>query len=344
MRIALDATYTVGHNLTGIGVYSNRLMTGLSLAHPDDRFLFCYRPKQFLKSKKPVQRNAGRRILQPPLPVFDANLFHALNQRVDRRPTRRVVSTFHDLFVMTAEYSSKEFRARFTEQARRAVANSDLIIAVSSFTAGQVSSLLNVDRSLIRVVPHGVELPGTLTPWNERENMILLVGALQTRKNVVRHIEAFEELPSSWRLVLAGAADGYGAPAILHRIAQSPARQRVELTGHVPHRELRKLYQRARIFAFATLDEGFGIPVLEAMAHGIPVVTSDRSALPEIAANAAILVDPYKSEQIEAALRSLIESPSLCADMAVRGRARAELYPWSRTVDETYAVYRELIG
>src|SRR5215470_13502516 len=116
-------------------------------------FLSCYRPKQFPHAPRPGQRNVQRRLLWPPLSTFRADIFHALNQRVDKRPARRVVSTFHDLFVMTDEYSTPSFRARFSLQARRAAENSDAIIAVSEFTADQVNSLLAIPRERIRVVP-----------------------------------------------------------------------------------------------------------------------------------------------------------------------------------------------
>src|SRR6266404_4329559 len=139
--IALDATYSRGPNLSGVGVYSREILFGLARAHPDEKFLYCYRPHQFLRSfSESLPKNATWRLLagKPP-----GDLFHALNQRVDIRG-RRTVATFHDLFVMTAEYSSPDFRERFTGQARRAADLSDLIIAVSRFTAGQVEQLLGV--------------------------------------------------------------------------------------------------------------------------------------------------------------------------------------------------------
>ncbi len=163
---------------------------------------------------------------------------------------------------MTGEYSSPEFRTRFTEQARRAAENSDLIIAVSQFTADQVSSLLAFDTSRIRVVPHGVRQPIAAnhigTRHAERENMVLFVGALQSRKNVMRLIEAFERLNGnqqaddliggSWRLVLAGAPSGYQAGQILHRVENSTCRDRIQLAGYVSESELETLYSRASIW------------------------------------------------------------------------------------------------
>ncbi len=342
MRIALDASYSVDPQPSGIAIYSRELLSGLAETYPDVEFLHYYRPKRFTRAKNLALANVKRRLLLPLLPVFGADLFHALNQRVDSRAAKRVVSTFHDLFVMTAEYSSPEFRARFTEQARRAAANSDLIIAVSEFTANQVSGLLGFDRSRIRVVHHGVRQPSSEESV-ERENIILFVGVLQARKNVERLIEAFEHMPDDWRLVLAGAAAGYRADRILERIAQSGYRDRIEVKGHLTRPELERLYARASIFAFPSLDEGFGIPVLEAMAHGVPVITSNRSALVEVAGDAALLVNPEDTEELATALLRLIRDSDLRTDLAARGRERSKLFTWDRAVRATYSIYRELV-
>ncbi len=348
MRVALDATYAEDPNPTGVGLYARRLLDGLSEAYPADEFLHCFRFRHFRKNlfrkpSHPSGANVHVRLLQPPLPV-GADLFHALNQRVDRRPSPRVVTTFHDLFVLTAKYSTAEFRNRFADQAKRAAANSDIIIAVSAFTAGQVQSLLGVDPSRIRVIPHGTDLPPIDAVPVLRDKVILTVGALQKRKNTQRLVEAFESASTEWKLVLAGSPSGYGAAEILDRIARSPARDRIDVTGYVSADQLRSLYQRAAVFAFPSLDEGFGIPVLEAMAFGVPVLTSNRSALPEVAGDAALFVDPLNTDEIADGLRRLIQHEDLRADLAKRGRLRAAEYPWTRAVHQTYEVYRELLG
>ncbi len=347
MRVALDATYSVDPHPSGIAIYSRELASGLAETFPEDEFLHCYRIKQFGNAPQPEFQNVRRRVLLPPFRTFRAGLFHALNQRVDRRPARAVVSTFHDLFVMTGEYSSPEFRARFQEQARRAAKNSDLIIAVSEFTANQVSGLLAFDRARIRVVPHGVHeavLEHQIDGGAHRENMILFVGALQTRKNVARLVEAFEHLPKNWILVLAGAPGGYGAQSILDRIERSWCRDRIQVTGYVSRPELERLYSRASLFAFPSLDEGFGIPVLEAMGHGVPVITSNRSALAEVAGEAALLINPNDTDELRSALSRLIDDGELRSRLIELGRSRTRLYRWERAVRETHSVYRELLG
>ena len=257
MRIAIDATYSIDPFPSGIAVYSRELASGLAAQHPEDRFVECFRFKQWKQRPRNTAKNVSARILQWPLPVGGAEIFHALNQRVDWRPARKVVSTFHDLFVLTAEYSTPEFRRRFAKQAQQAASRSDAIIAVSRFTAEQVHSLLGVDRSRIRVIPHGVRLPAPSRDAH-RENIILTVGALQVRKNTGRLVEAFERLDRpDWRLVLAGSPSGYGATQILEQIERSAARERIEVAGYVSGENLSELYRRAKIFAFASLDEGF---------------------------------------------------------------------------------------
>jgi len=344
VRIALDATYSVHPHPSGIAVYSRELLQGLAALYPQDEFLHCYRPKQWCKRQNTKFPNVRSRLLQWPFPIMGPNLFHALNQRVDWRPAPAVVSTFHDLFVISAEYSTREFRARFTKQAKCAVTNSDLIVAVSQFTADQVHDLLKVPTSRIRVVPHGVHQL-SLDLSLPRERVVLFVGALQVRKNVVRLLEAFEAANcSDWKLILAGAPGGYGGAEIAERIDRSRKRDRIEVTGYVQPEELEKLYARASIFAFPSLDEGFGMPVLEAMAHGVSVLTSNRPALAEIAADAAILVDPFDTDVLAENLRELMQNPDLRDQLRNKGMTRARQYPWARTVRETYAVYKELIA
>ena len=343
LRIAIDATYSVGSHLSGIGVYANELLDGLAAAHPESEFLFCYRPHRFLRSlTRPLRSNCHRRLLRDDKPPLPNGVFHGLNQRMPRARCRHTVCTFHDLFVLTGEYSTREFRERFAAQARQAAERTDMVIAVSRFTASQVTNLLGVEPSRIRVVPHGVHL-APASPGARKERIVLHAGAIQQRKNVGRLVEAFERCPAGWRLVLAGSA-GYGAAAILDRIQSSPRRADIQLTGYVPANELADLYNRAAILAFPSLDEGFGMPVLEAMARGVAVLTSHRSALPEVAGDAALLIDPFDTDSIAGGLLQLMRDEALRRRLADKGYQRAQLFPWGLAVERTWTAYRELTG
>lgn len=342
MRIALDATYAIGEELSGVGLYSREMLAGLAALRPEVRFEYWLRPHRFFRANGlAARRNTRRRLLARPFGPRAAALYHGLNQRLPAMRLRATVVTFHDLFVMTGDYSTPEFRARFTAQARDAAQRADAIIAVSEFTKRQVVGLLGTPAARVRVVHHGAR--ALRFPQAPREPVILHVGALQTRKNIARLVEAFEALDESWRLVLAGAA-GFGAAGILERISRSPARARIEMPGYVTPAELAGWYARATVFAFPSLDEGFGMPLLEAMAAGTAVVTSNRSALPEVAGDAALLVDPEDTAALAAALRQLTGDAELRLELARRGRVRVQSFTWDKAVCETWDVYRELLG
>ena len=343
MKIALDATYSLGSDLSGVGVYSREILLGLAAAHPEADFRFCYRPHRLCRSwAVPLPPNARRRPLLEVSGGGAAAIFHGLNQRLPRARRGPAVATFHDLFVLTGEYSTPEFRARFAGQAREAAARADAIVAVSAFTARQVVDLLGVAPGKVHVVHHGVRPPQRQAAA-AAEKLVLHVGAVQKRKNILRLVEAFETLDPSWRLLLAGAT-GFGATEILARIEASPARDRIQVPGYVTSGELAAAYARAAVFAFPSLDEGFGMPVLEAMAAGVPVLTSDRSALPEVAGDAARLVDPEDTEALAAGLQELAADRELRQELSDRGKRRASLFTWEKAVRETWDVYRLLLG
>lgn len=347
MKLALDATYSLDRDISGVGVYSCEILDRISRAHPEVSFLFCYRAHRFFKSMRAtLPRNARRTLLGESgfgraWGPWTADLFHGLNQRLPRRRFRHAVATFHDLFVLTGDYSTREFRERFAAQAREAAARADLIIAVSAFTARQVQQLLGVEPARLRVIHHGVRVRAD--SGSMRERIVLHVGAIQRRKNVLRLVEAFERMPAEWSLVLAGAC-GYGAEEILERIERSPRRASINVLGYVTDRQLGELYAKASIFAFPSLDEGFGMPVLDAMASGVPVLSSRRSALPEVCGDAALLVDPTDSDAIAEGLTRLAADCDLRKELRARGLLRAQEFTWANAAAQTWEVYRELLG
>jgi glycosyltransferase involved in cell wall biosynthesis len=342
--IAVDASYSLDPQPTGVGVYSNRLLRGLAASHADTSFAWCYRTHRFFRAGD-LPANCHRRLLleSGPLTWPAPQLFHGLNQRLPGQKRWPCVATFHDLFVLSAEYASSDFRKRFAEQAHNAARYGDLIIAVSHFTAKQVEEHLGVSQSRIRVIPHGVDATQPPIGPFDRRPVILHIGAIQKRKNLVRLVEAFAQTPPEWELHLAGSS-GYGSEEVIAAIERSPHRSRIRTPGYLSSQALEIAYREASIFAFPSLDEGFGIPVLEAMAHGLPVVTSNRSALPEAAGGAAWLIDPDDTHALGHALRQLCEDASLRQEYQVRGYARVADCSWQNAIDATWRVYQELLG
>ena len=335
MPVALDATYSLGPSLSGVGVYSREILEGLAAAFPAESWEWFYRSNRYPRARglaKPA--NVRRRFLSESWGSRSAGIFHGLNQRLPKRRFRRQVATFHDLFVLSGEYSTADFRARFAQQARDAASAADLIVTVSAFTASQVEHYLGVPAERIRVIHHGV-IPRPI-PDVAREKVVLCVGAIQKRKNQALLMRAFRALPEDWTLVLAGS-QGYEA-----EIALGDASDRIVITGYITEEELARWYGRASIFAFPSLDEGFGMPILEAMAAGVPVIAGNRSALPEVCGDAAELVDPESVEQLAAALVCLATDEEWRRELIARGRERAREFTWQRAVEKTYAVYREL--
>lgn len=357
MTIALDATYSLETNPSGVAVYCSRLIDALVRSVPEERFFLCYRANRFLRSLwSPLfQGNCSRRLLEEftcPLFCGQVSLFHGLNQRLPRCKFKQALTTFHDLFVLSGDYSTGEFRARFGTLAREAASRSDHIIAVSEFTANQVSGHLGYPRDRISVVHHGVQQVPSFSSEQLREfrrkqgletPFLLHVGAIQKRKNIARLIRAFELLNSQFTLVLAGSV-GYGAKQIMTLIENSPARQRIRSFGYVSFEQLSMLYRTASALVFPSLEEGFGMPVLEAMSAGLPVITSDRSATAEIAGGAALLIDPEQTESIASAAERVLSNYSLKEQLVEAGYERAAKFSWVRAARETIAVYQKLLS
>jgi glycosyltransferase involved in cell wall biosynthesis len=176
---------------------------------------------------------------------------------------------------------------------------------------------------------------------------VLVVGGSERRKNAIAAIQAFAQaqLPQAMRLVLVGSMlEGPLQTDIAARVAQfSPAiRERILVLGHRSAAELDALYRSATIFAFPTLCEGFGLPVLEAMQRGIPVITSSTTSLPEVADGAALLIDPSDVGALQTALEKLAGDDAARADLRERGLRQASNFTWRKTAEATVAVYEEL--
>lgn len=317
-------------------------MNGLAASGFAEGWDWFYRSQRYWRAPRlSLPPNVRIRLLSDGRGDRSAGLFHGLNQRLPELRFRKQIATFHDLFVLSGDYSTRDFRDRFAAQAREAAAAADLIIAVSAFTASQVENYLNVPASRIRVIHHGV-LPRRI-PDLPRENVILCVGAIQKRKNQAALVRAFRAAPKDWTLVLAGSREGYEAEVQLQEVANSPINDRIQITGYISDDEIARWYARASIFAFPSLDEGFGMPALEAMAAGVPVIAGNKAALPEVCGDAALLTDPRSDEELTGAIKLLTENRDLRLRMAESGKRHADGFRWEHAVTETIQAYKELV-
>src|SRR6266516_4001034 len=205
------------------------------------------------------------------------------------------------------------------------------VIAVSEFTRRELVDLLDVPEDKVRVIPNAVGPPFEAEGKAADGDYVLAVGTLEPRKNLDRLVGAFERARLNGTRLLVTGCRGWGTV--------EPAGKSVQWLGFVPDEELARLYRGARCVAYVSAYEGFGLPVLEAMACGAPVVAARTGAAPEVAGEAAVLVDPSDDEAIAA---GLVEAIDRADELRERGLRRARDFDWQRVADATVEVYREV--
>jgi len=268
------------------------------------------------------------------------------------RTAARVV-TIHDLYFLTyPERGRAEIRRDYPALARRHAHQADRIIVPSQFTARDVEQRLEVPPERISVCRHG-RPDWQPRPGTDVGGYVLFVGTLEPRKNVGGLLDAWERLAARGprggppgralpELVLAGKATEAAQPW-LERIARPPLAGLVRHLGYVDSARRRELYAGARLLVQPSFEEGFGLPVLEAMTVGVPVVAARRGALPEVLGDAGLLVDPDNPDQIASAIGRLIDDDRLAAENAAKGVIRSREFDWERTAHCVYDAYQRAI-
>jgi alpha-1,3-rhamnosyl/mannosyltransferase len=283
-----------------------------------------------------------------------AQLFHSLAQRPPAFHFRQEVVTVFDIFPIIADdYSSADFRKKFSALLIEAMGRAARVITSSHATESLLIARAQVPPEKIRVIPLGVDPPAVVLSPAERlrerarilggeGEMVLSVGAMETRKNTLNMLKALQTLPANYQLVLSGG-NGYGSEAIYEFIRGESLGNRVKVLGYIGDARLAVLYQAASVLLFPSWGEGFGIPVLEAMAGGVPVVTSNISSMPEVGGEAALYVDPRDPSDIAPKVIQAVEDSGLRASLVQKGLARASEFTWRRTAQATLAVYDEIL-
>ncbi len=265
------------------------------------------------------------------------------------------VVTIHDLsFIRFPHLFRPANRLYLTVMTRLSARRAKRLIAVSAHAAAETIQLLGVPAERVDVVYHGVDpafrpLPApSVADFKQRrglpERFVLFVGTLEPRKNLVRLVEAFARVQEPGvQLVLAGGK-GWLYDTLFARVEALGLQDRVHFPGYVPAEELPWWYNAATVVAYPSVYEGFGLPVIEAQACGVPVLTSNCSSLPEAAGDGAVLVDPYDVEAIAAALRRLLTDEPWREMWRTRGLAHVRRFHWPRTAQETARVYLQASG
>lgn len=234
----------------------------------------------------------------------------------------------------------------------RSIRRAKKVIAVSEATKRDLKQLFHVSEKKVRVIYEGFvreRVPKAVVDVRQKyrlDKYVLFIGTIEPRKNLVGLIRGFASVANlpkmkKFELILAGAP-GWKYGDVLRAIAQAKLGGRVRYLGYVPHHDKLQLIEHAAAFVFPSLYEGFGLPVLEAMSLGAPVITSRVSSLPEIAGTAAIFVNPTKFKEIGQTIAKVVSNPGLRKRLVAEGQRRAAMFTWEATARETLQVYREV--
>ncbi len=368
MRIAIDARKL--HDF-GIGTYVRNLLIQLGRIDPTNEFIALCRPadRELVQSlganlrpvAEPARPYSMAEQVRVPLSLkrVGADLFHATHYVLPPLTRRRSIVTIHDcIHLMFPEYLpnrlahgyAKAFLWSATQQA-------DRILTVSEASKRDILRLFDVPAEKVAVIYNAIDERFSVTPTEEQvdrvrqryqleQDFVLYVGNVKPHKNVERLIHAFAQVRQAGldQLKLLVIGDEITRYTRLRRaVHRCKLHGHVRFLGHLPTETLSILYRLAGVFVFPSLYEGFGLPPLEAMASGTPVVTSNISSLPEIVGDAAILVDPHDTTSIANGIQLALTDQPLREKLRRRGLERARQYSWEQSVRRVREIYDEVL-
>jgi glycosyltransferase involved in cell wall biosynthesis len=376
-KIALDARRMASQSVSGIGHYVHQLASRLPALAPEFEFLLLTdRP---LDADK-VPNQCGQVVLGRAFPEGSAQakayspfwmnclvsrfltregviLFHGTNYAMPALGRGRYVVTIHDIaFVKMPRTFSVLHRSYLRSLVSLGVGRADHIVVGSEAARGDLLQIRGVDLNRLSVIHHGIderyspcEDVGYLNRVREQFGLppryVLLVGVVEAKKNTETVLRACAPLVRERvvdEVVLAGR-DGRGADSVRRLARQLGLESGVRFLGYVPQEAMRALYALAQVLVFPSWFEGFGLPVLEAMACGTPVVASNTSSVPEVAGNAALLFPPHSTDALGVALRRLLSEPELRSLLRERGLLRVKDFSWAESARRHAEVYRRVL-
>ncbi|MBW4561745.1 MAG: glycosyltransferase family 4 protein [Mojavia pulchra JT2-VF2] len=266
------------------------------------------------------------------------------------------ITTIHDLIPLRLPYTTLDDKSFFFKNIRDSIKDSAIILSVSENTKQDILSCFNIDPDKIYVTYQPV-INNSLSIKEEsidiflkkyklkHKKYLLFVGAIEPKKNLGRLIDAYSELDTDIELVIVGKKGWLWKDEIrkLETIFSNELNSRIKLLEYVPRRDLNYLYKGAFCFVFPSLYEGFGLPPLEAMSLGCPVITSNVASLPEVCGEAALYVDPYNSHEIRQAIENLMNNPHLQIQLSEVGKERAKLFSMENYVKKLYEAYTKVL-
>lgn len=380
MNIEFDIHPILENNKTGIGYCEYGFLKTLINHYQKDYYIFDY--FGFDKYKKNVKAlfdnenlyefdnctvfNLGiYKILWNILPIpyrwffkNQGNITHFFNYNVPPGVHGKTIVTVHDMaykrFPETVRFRTKQM---LNLNLKKSLKRADIVITVSEFSKSEIITYFPEVKEKIKVVYAGVDLNvfkplfdenikiSIAKKYNIPEKYMLYLGTLEPRKNLERLIDSYylllEEFNSAPKLVLAGGK-GWLYDSIFNKVSTLGLEDKIIFTGYIHEKDVVPLISGAEVFLFPSMYEGFGMPVIEAMACGAPVLTSNVSSLPEVAGDAAVLVDPFSVEDIKNKLKLLLIDEALRKRLNKAGLKRAKRFSWDVVTKDLYEIYKEL--
>jgi glycosyltransferase involved in cell wall biosynthesis len=372
MRIAVNTRFLLHNQLEGVGIVTDEVMKRMASSHPEDQFDYYFDRKyhqQFVQSpnihphvfapvtrlpilirwwlNQPVRKNVTKNKADV---FFSPDGFIPLGMSVPK------VSMFHDVaYLRYPEYLQPRIRNFYDKWIPRFMAYTDHIITVSEFSKNEIIDGYKIRPEKITVVYNGVTdryQPITAVQKEEVKKQytlgrpyFLYLGAIHPRKNVLTLVKAFEHYkssgPSDVQLIIAGR-NAWHTKDVADAIAQSNFKSEIHLPGYVPTDKATSLVGAAEAMIYPSLYEGFGLPLVEAMACGVPVICSNVSSLPEVAGQAALLFDPLDAEQLSRHLRSVVTDQQLREKLILMGNKRSKEFSWDKTAENIYEILKQV--
>lgn len=371
LHIAIDA-HSVGAQLGGNESYATNLIEALGEIDQINQYMIFVTRKEARDRFHNRWPNFRVQLTLPHTPLIRIPL--TLGAELRRRPVDvlhvqftappfspcPVVVSLHDLsFEHLPQTFKRRSRMQLRMTVRRSARSAAQVIALSDYAREDIIATYNLPAEKVSVIPlappkwlrpvtDDKELQRVRQTYGINGNYILAVGSIQPRKNLPRLIEAYSLLrrgPAAGKLpqlVLVGK-NAWLYQETLRSLRQSEVRDSVILTGYVPESDLSALYSAALCFVYPSYFEGFGLPPLEAMKCGTPTIVGDRTSLPEVVGDAALLTDPFDVNAIAAAVQKIILDTDLRSELREKGFARAKQFDWNQTARRTLAVYRKAV-
>ncbi len=374
MRICIDISPAV-HHKAGLGRYAQELTAALMASGAENEYLAFYNEPETAHIAPPLDRLPRltsnlttkpwrMRVLVSHLArrpqdslARGVDIFHATAHLLPRFTRVKTVFTLHDLaFRICPETHTRVNRVFLSAAMPRFLRAADAIIAVSQWTKADAMRLYGIPEDKITVIYEGVhphfrpptaeDIAAARRKYNLPERFILYLGTIEPRKNLSVLLDAYALLRSQHvcadaRLVIAGKKGWLYEPFLRH-VRELGLQDEVLFPGFIADDDLPALYGAADVFAYPSLFEGFGLPVLEAMACAVPVVCSNASSLPEVAGDAALLVSPHDTAALAAALQRVLADAELRVKLVTLGLAQARRFTWQETARQTLAVYNQV--